>query len=53
MAVAEMEGVPTNAAAARIVSINSSVSSTSLWVYICNGSYAPTNNDFTLMVTGR
>ena len=53
IAMAEMEDVPSNAASARIVSINSSVSATSLYVYVCNGSYAPTNNDFTLIVTGR
>ena len=53
LAIAEMENVPTNAAMARLVSVNSSVATTSIWVYISNGSFAATNSDFVLMVTGR
>ena len=53
LAIAEMENVPTNAAMARLVSVNSSVATTSIWVYISKGSFAATNSDFMLMVTGR
>ena len=52
-AQAEVEAQPTTARDARIVSINTGEGASNFWVYINNGSFAATNNDFIVIVTGR
>jgi len=52
MAIAEIDAEPSNAAASRIVSINQ-LTTNSFRVYIQNGNFAMTDNDFTVIVTGR
>lgn len=52
MAIAEIDVAPNSAATARIVSINQ-VTVNSFDVYILNGNWVATDNDFTLMVTAR
>jgi hypothetical protein len=52
MAIAEVEEAPNSAATARLVTVNQTTAST-FDVYITNGSFTPTNNDFIFMVTAR
>lgn len=52
VAIAEIDGAPSSAAAVRIVSINQ-VGTTNFNVYINSGTFALVDNDFTFMVTGR
>ena len=54
MAIAEIDGPPTNPSLMRVVSINQWPSSNSYFeVYICDGVGAMTNNDFLFMATVR
>lgn len=48
----EIDAPPTSAAAARLISINT-INGTTFVVYITNGSYVLTDNDFVMMMTGR
>ena len=52
IAIAEIESLPANAAALRIVSINQA-STYTFRVYINNGTGTPVDNDFVFMVTAR
>jgi len=52
IAVAEIDVAPNSAATARVVSINQ-VTANSFDVYILNGNWVATDNDFTFMVTAR
>ncbi|HSH16440.1 MAG TPA: hypothetical protein VLD18_10425, partial [Verrucomicrobiae bacterium] len=52
MAVAEVDTQPTSASTVRLVSVNQKTT-TSFDVYVNNGSFAPVDNDFLFMVTGR
>ena len=49
---AEVDAAPNSAATMRFVTINQ-VSTNSFDVYITNGSFTPTDNDFVFMVTAR
>jgi hypothetical protein len=54
MAMAEIDGAPASAAAARIVSIDQNSTTASRFrVYINTGNYALVNNDFVFLVTAR
>lgn len=48
----EIDAPPTSAAAARLISINT-INGTTFVVYITNGSFVLTDNDFVMMMTGR
>jgi hypothetical protein len=52
IAIAEVDSPPTSATAARLVTVNQTGINT-FTVYITNGSFTPTNNEFVFMVTGR
>jgi hypothetical protein len=52
IANAELDALPTTAAAARLVSIDEDTENT-FHVYITTGAYAPVDNLFTFIVTGR
>ena len=53
MAIPELDFQPTTASTYRMATINSGTSSSNFLVYINNGTFAPTNSDFTFIVTGR
>jgi hypothetical protein len=52
VAIPEIDAPPTSAAAARLISVNT-LTGTTFIVYITNGSYVLTDNDFMVIVTGR
>lgn len=52
VAIAEVDGAPTSAASARLVTVNQFATNRFI-VYITNGNYALVDNDFVLIVTGR
>ena len=52
IANAEVDGAPTSAALARLVTVNE-VDADTFEVFITNGSYALVDNDFTFIATGR
>lgn len=52
IATAEVEALPTTAAMARLVTIDQ-IEPKEFRVYITNGTYAPVDNDFVVIVTGR
>jgi len=52
LAIAETDTPPNSAATVRVVSINQ-VTATTFGVYILNGNWTSTDNDFTFIVTGR
>lgn len=53
LANAELDSQPTDAYSARIVSVHQTTSVNTFEVYINDGNYAPVDNDFVFIVTGR
>lgn len=52
LAIPEIDAPPISAAAARLISVNT-LTATTFKVYITNGNYVLTDNDFMVIVTGR